>query len=238
MYAFIYSKNEEITSENIMELIVDWRSREMTSVFSFVPGDYMILMGAKIANKLHQPKYIYDIISATSPALLDTAIMLGKISELPRSIVQYTLNPAPTDHWTRRLEAFNNVIKRIYKPTTPTDFDGDLFNIVELSPLPSSDIMRKPKKVIFNDPATIVYWPDGSKTVVKSENESFDPEKGLAMAIAKKYLGNEGNYYDVFRKWLPEEKGCFNCKYLNRCSIVEPCRSCRISEANANWKKV
>ena len=62
------------------------------------------------------------------------------------------------------------------------------------------------KKVIFNDPATIVYWPDGTKTVVKAEGEAFDPEKGLAMAIAKKYLGNKGNYYNVFREWLPNEE--------------------------------
>lgn len=62
------------------------------------------------------------------------------------------------------------------------------------------------EKVIFNDPATIVLWKDGTKTVVKAENEPFDPEKGLAMAFAKRSLGNQGNYYDVFRKHLPEEK--------------------------------
>lgn len=43
------------------------------------------------------------------------------------------------------------------------------------------------KDVIFAPPATIVYWSDGSKTVVKcSEKDVFDPEKGLAMAIAKR----------------------------------------------------
>lgn len=61
------------------------------------------------------------------------------------------------------------------------------------------------KKVIFNDPATIVFWNDGSKTVVKAHDEVFDPEKGLAMAISKKLLGNKGNYYNEFKKWLPEE---------------------------------
>lgn len=60
------------------------------------------------------------------------------------------------------------------------------------------------KKVIFNDPATIVYWIDGTKTVVKCGNEDFDPEKGLAMAISKKALGNQGNYYEIFKKWLPK----------------------------------
>jgi len=62
------------------------------------------------------------------------------------------------------------------------------------------------KKVVFNAPATIVFWDDGTKTVVKCENEEYDPEKGLAMAIAKKALGNQGNYYNQFKKWLPEKE--------------------------------
>lgn len=56
-------------------------------------------------------------------------------------------------------------------------------------------------KVIFNDPATIVLWNDGTKTVVKAQNEAFDKEKGLAMAIAKKAMGNRGNYFEEFKKW-------------------------------------
>ena len=63
------------------------------------------------------------------------------------------------------------------------------------------------KKVIFNDPATVVLWEDGTKTIVRAgEDDIYDPEKGLAMAIAKKALGNQGNYYEVFKKWLPDEK--------------------------------
>ena len=59
------------------------------------------------------------------------------------------------------------------------------------------------KNVIFNDPAVIVIWDDNSKTVVKcGKNDVYDPEKGLAMAISKKALGNQGNYYDIFKKWL------------------------------------
>ena len=62
------------------------------------------------------------------------------------------------------------------------------------------------KKVIFNIPATIVLWEDGSKTVVKcGDYDVFDPEKGLAMAIAKKALGNKYHYYDIFEEWIPEE---------------------------------
>lgn len=60
------------------------------------------------------------------------------------------------------------------------------------------------KKVIFNPPATVVLWQDGDKTVVKANNEEFDPEKGLAMAISKKALGNKGNYFNTFAKWVGE----------------------------------
>lgn len=63
------------------------------------------------------------------------------------------------------------------------------------------------KKVIFNEPATIVFWADGTKTVVKcGEDDIWDPEKGLAMAVTKKFFGNEGFYYDIFKKWIPEDK--------------------------------
>lgn len=61
------------------------------------------------------------------------------------------------------------------------------------------------EKVIFNDPATIVIWKDGTKTVVKASNEPFDPEKGLAMAIVKRAFGNQGNYFNIFKKWIPED---------------------------------
>lgn len=63
------------------------------------------------------------------------------------------------------------------------------------------------KNVIFNDPATIVLWNDGTKTVVKAQGDDvYDPEKGLTMAIVKKLLGNQGNYYNELKKWLPKEE--------------------------------
>jgi len=67
--------------------------------------------------------------------------------------------------------------------------------------------MPKIKDVIFNDPATIVFWADRTKTVVQCQDgDIFDPEKGLAMAISKKALGNKGNYSNELKKWLPKDK--------------------------------
>ena len=68
-----------------------------------------------------------------------------------------------------------------------------------------TDIRRLIKNVKFNPPATIVFWTDNTKTVVKCQGEDYDPEKGLAMCISKKMLGDKGNYYEVFKKWLPKE---------------------------------
>lgn len=89
------------------------------------------------------------------------------------------------------------------------------------------------KQVIFNDPATIVIWADGEKTVVKCQNgEPYDPEKGLAMAITKRALGNKGNYFDEIKKWTKKYKKK-SAKYIwgykrdsERCLHILTCGAC------------
>lgn len=71
---------------------------------------------------------------------------------------------------------------------------------------PYQKAMSRIKNVIFNDPATIVFWSDGTKTVVKcGKDDTFDPEKGLAMAISKYFFDNAGYFNDVFKKWIPKK---------------------------------
>lgn len=75
--------------------------------------------------------------------------------------------------------------------------DCSAFTAVKLPPIPEI------KKVIFNYPTTVVLWTDGTKTIVRAQGDDvYDPEKGLAMAICKKALGNTGRYYEVFKKWV------------------------------------
>ena len=63
------------------------------------------------------------------------------------------------------------------------------------------------KDVKFNGPATIIFWSDDTKTVVKCQgDEEIDHEKGIAMAVAKKVFGNESNYNNEFKRWLKESK--------------------------------
>lgn len=78
------------------------------------------------------------------------------------------------------------------------------------------------KDVIFAPPATIVYWSDGSKTVVKcSEKDVFDPEKGLAMAIAKRCGGNKGSYYKEIQNWVEKSGKKYPGKPYTENSSVE-----------------
>lgn len=62
--------------------------------------------------------------------------------------------------------------------------------------------------VIYSYPATIVFWSDGDKTVVKCDGDVWDDEKGLAMAIAKKFMGtnkSKSNFNDIFKKWAVKD---------------------------------
>lgn len=60
------------------------------------------------------------------------------------------------------------------------------------------------EKVIFNKPATIVFWTDGTKTVVKcGDGDVWDEEKGLAMAICKKLIGLK-EFYKHYNKAFEE----------------------------------
>lgn len=53
-------------------------------------------------------------------------------------------------------------------------------------------------KVIFNPPATIVFWKDRTKTVVKcKEGEEFSEWAGIALCLAKKLYGP--NFHKIFK---------------------------------------
>jgi hypothetical protein len=52
-----------------------------------------------------------------------------------------------------------------------------------------------PKNIIFNNPATIIYWDDGTKTVVKiMDGDIFDEVYGVAMCYMKKIFGSNTKF--------------------------------------------
>lgn len=100
------------------------------------------------------------------------------------------------------------------------------------------------KNVIFAPPATIVYWSDGSKTVVKcSEKDVFDPEKGLAMAIAKRCGGNKGSYYKEIQNWVEKSgkkypgKTATQKKAAPKSNLDRESMKKLISKTNEDWNE-
>ena len=85
-----------------------------------------------------------------------------------------------------------------------------------LKEVSNMDIRNNIKDVIFNGPATIIKWTDGTKTVVKCQEGDADPWVGMAMAISKKVLGNKGNFNEVFKKWIKEEPKEIETDVTNR----------------------
>lgn len=64
-----------------------------------------------------------------------------------------------------------------------------------------------PKRVIFNPPATIVLWKDGTKTVVKAQDDRYDRMTGVALCYMKKALGNTSRVLNDALKAAREEGG-------------------------------
>lgn len=72
------------------------------------------------------------------------------------------------------------------------------------------------KNIKFNGPATIVFWGDGTKTVVKCQDgDDYSEEVGLAMCIVKKAFGNTSKYNDIFKKWCPSYESETDDNYLS-----------------------
>lgn len=78
---------------------------------------------------------------------------------------------------------------------------------IRFYPTDRIDIGISIKDVRFSPPATIVFWSDNTKTVVKAQNgEPFDAEKGLMACIIKRITGNTGRYNELFKKYIKEDK--------------------------------
>lgn len=127
--------------------------------------------------------------------IVDFSINLNEVY-MP-SVVKLSID---TDIFPRSSEEYSNnsYVTRGYLVRVLSDLMGGTLDI---------------DKVIYNKPATIVIWKDGTKTVVKCrEDDKFDKEKGLSMCITKKLLGNNGRYYEIFKKYCYNSEDITNDK--------------------------
>lgn len=82
--------------------------------------------------------------------------------------------------------------------------EGMYPHLMNLLSCESSEKYR-PERVIFNEPATIVYWNDGTKTVVMCDPmDTYNKEAGLAMCFMKKMCGSSRTFNDTLRKWTED----------------------------------
>ena len=95
--------------------------------------------------------------------------------------------------------------------------------VPKCTPIPTN-YLPEIRNVKFNGPATIVFWADGTKTVVKCQDgDAYSEEVGLAMCIIKKVFGNTSKYNDIFKKWCPSydtEPDAYDC-------LSEACKQIR-----------
>lgn len=67
--------------------------------------------------------------------------------------------------------------------------------------------LPKIEDVIFADPATIVKWNDGTKTVVKCEDgDTYNKFYGFVCCITKKIYGNNSRFNSIANKWIEADE--------------------------------
>ena len=131
------------------------------------------------------------------------------LNQMPELIIKDSYNRWVSRHKlpNLRLDELAYILDQVKRKHNLEIVDCGVASVSNLWIKPNATNLPEIKDVIFNEPATIILWADGTKTVVKcQEGEGYDPEKGMAMAISKKALGNKGNYCEVFKKWLPKEE--------------------------------
>lgn len=111
-------------------------------------------------------------------------VRLINFLDLCNDCITYYFNGSAMSFSCDDQEAAYALIRRIHnlankKTKDLTISSNSLYNTFEI------------KDILVNGPATIVFWTDGSKTVVKcGPDDSYDIEKAVAMCFMKKALGS------------------------------------------------
>lgn len=86
------------------------------------------------------------------------------------------------------------------------------------------------KKIIENNPATVILWEDGTKTMAKCQDgDEFDFEKGVLICSLKKLIGNKATN-ELLKRMESQPKNSKSCKdcQFNKLAFTRfPCNQCR-----------
>ena len=167
---------------------------------------------------------IYDGVEQVSYRISNDCCIIGNGYTISKNIADYIDNDIKCVFETCKDINFNKTVnKTFYGPlNVNSDFDltshlggfsslngltiKDIRNQYQLPTIIPVPVLSKPP--IFNSPATICYWTDGTKTVVKcQEGDEYSPEAGLALCYMKKVLGNTSRDLNKeLHKYIQEEK--------------------------------
>jgi hypothetical protein len=122
---------------------------------------------------------------------------IGKIGKIVSMFPDGYFSPIDNEYFEPTFKykvSFDNDSKFLSLPEwalvpATINVQGYCKNIV--SKRPGETLYLIPKKIIYNPPATIVFWEDGTKTVVKcSRHDLYSPYGGFCAALAKKVYGS------------------------------------------------
>ena len=121
-----------------------------------------------------------NIVYLNSISRIELNYLASILEQISNNYVYYSLE---AKFYSKAVEACGH--KKVIKSYSVDDLINRILGSIE------KDSFGVPmiKEVIYNVPNTVVYWMDGTKTVVTAtKGETFNKEIGLAMAISKKYF--------------------------------------------------
>lgn len=125
--------------------------------------------------------YSYDLVGGR-PDLSKVAVVMRDINRLDLDNIVHSYKLREPVRIARQDKTFANYCANDDSVAHKTFSFGELWEFKHL----------KIVKVIYNKPATIVFWSDNTKTVVVCDKkDKYDPEKGFFIACTKKLFGND-----------------------------------------------
>ena len=139
---------------------------------------------------------VVDLKETIRPACINVQDLHDRLEKKMLVNSTYGMCSSTLDEWQSTAQKYREACKEIktYAKNNEEETKMERRSRTYVNP---TDRFRI-KDILFNGPATVVIWMDGTKTVVKLQNdEVYDQEKAIAMAISRRALGEEG-YYSVF----------------------------------------
>lgn len=188
------------------DLVSKKNNAGMTNIYIYLRNNWVLRVPSHVI--------IRSLCYYRFSTFVDKLIADNKASWIDQDNLKYASSEDISTHDNRAkdlylTETLNKWFSELIGETEKKDFKELSFQMRKI-PYKVPSVSTTPnmiKNVIFSDPATIIFWEDGTKTVVKTQDgEEYDKEKGFAMAVCKKVFGNERDYYHVFKRWMRKGK--------------------------------